>query len=270
MDHNEWSKLVELSSWRIATALAKRNPRLITVFIGHPGGGQSDVLWLLNRKYQDIDHGEIFLNRTGSIFVQKRFDGKEHHERDFLGSLSWQHYLASDHAEFVAKIERAAGLPQVKKSPMTTNRILTYQLFVHLLKKSFLREINLYDESHFTIRNGYFDSSSPLGSSRNKDINTFDFDANLFRRQKKDLFSNVSYRFWVLYSDNYRTGISPLIGFEESTGVLAYANGGKNHLKLMDLYNTCDRNLDLFLESVDQVLSQSGIAEFKKFDGKMQ
>jgi len=270
MNHTEWSQLVELSSWRIATALAKRNPRSITVFIGHPGGGQSDVLWLLNRKYQDIDHGEIFLNRTGSIFVQKRFDGKEQNEQDFLSRLYWQHYLVSDHAEFVAKIERAAGLPQVKKSPITTNRILTYQLFVHLLKKLFLRNINSYHESHFTIRNGYFDSSGPLGSSRNKDINTFDFDANLFRKQKKDLISNVSYRFWILYSDNHRTVVFPLIGFEESTGVLAYANGVKNHLKLMDLYNTCDRNLDLFFESVDQVLSQSGVAEFKKFDGKMQ
>lgn len=269
MKNNQWSKLVELSSWRIATALAKRNPKLITLCIGYPGGGQSDVLWLLNRKFQDINHGEILLNRTGSIFVQKRFDGKEQNEQDFLSRLYWQHYLVSDHSEFVAKIERAAGLPPVKKSPLTTNRILTYQLFVYLLKKSFLRSLDTNRDTNFTIRNGYFDSSGPLGSSRNKDINMFCFDKNLFKVQRYDLFSNASYRFWILYADDNRERSRPLLGFEESTGVLAFANISKAPLKLMALYEYCDRNLELFFKRIDQILSQCGISEFTQFDYKM-
>ena len=64
--------LVELCSWRIATALAKRHPHLITGFIGHPGGGMYDALWLKDRTNR-YEHAGISLNRTGSIHIDDRF-----------------------------------------------------------------------------------------------------------------------------------------------------------------------------------------------------
>ena len=144
---------------------------------------QSDVLWLLNRKNQDLDHGDIMLNRNGTISVSQRFDGKDHHERDFLGTTTWEHYLSSEHVKFIQKLERAAGLPIVSKSPKSTNRILTYQLFVRILARAFIENGLGASRQTYTIRNGYFDSSGVTGSSRNKDIMIFNFDKQLFERR---------------------------------------------------------------------------------------
>ena len=127
MSYNYRQMLVELSSWRIATALAKRHPEKISVFIGHPGGGMSDVLWLKGRT-KKFKNAEILLNRDGSINVGGRFDGNPQ-KGSFL-KRRWEHYISQDHQSFIRELEEFAGLPNIKKSPITTNRILIYQTFV--------------------------------------------------------------------------------------------------------------------------------------------
>ena len=236
--------LVELCSWRIATALAKRHPHLITVFIGHPGGGMYDVLWLKDRTNR-YEHAGISLNRTGSIHIDGRFDGKPK-KGDFL-MRRWEHYLSHDHQSFIGKLERFSGLPSVKKSPVTSNRILVYQTFCYILSRA-LVSMGQKIEPHlrYTVRNGYFDSSGQMGSSENRDLDQFSFGKELFRKQENDLFNNAYYRFWVIYEDNLDKGTRELkLGFEESSGTMLIPDGGKE-FDLMKIYNSQGRDLENF------------------------
>ena len=92
------------------------------MFIGHPGGGQSDVLWIINRKVAGLGNGEILLNRCGHITYFGRFDNKG---KSSSTPLTWEDYICSDHETFVQEIEKHAGLPYVPASPTSNGRIVT-------------------------------------------------------------------------------------------------------------------------------------------------
>ena len=91
MDFFYRSMLVELSSWRIATAMAKRRLREITVFVGHPDGGMYDVFWLKDRTNRH-ENAEILLNRTGSTHVSGCLDGNP--LNGGFDKRRWEHYIS--------------------------------------------------------------------------------------------------------------------------------------------------------------------------------
>lgn len=68
----EWTdrSVLEAVSWRLASELVRRHPDTTRLIRGHPGGGQSDCLWILPTA---SEHGDIRLNRHGTIQVLERF-----------------------------------------------------------------------------------------------------------------------------------------------------------------------------------------------------
>jgi T3SS (YopN, CesT) and YbjN peptide-binding chaperone 2 len=72
----QWTdhSVLEAASWRLASELVRRHPSTLRLIRAHPGGGQSDVLWLLP---SSGEVGDVRLNRAGSISVLSRFDGRE-------------------------------------------------------------------------------------------------------------------------------------------------------------------------------------------------
>lgn len=252
MLHGYREMLVELCSWRIATALAKRHPNLITIFIGHPGGGMSDVLWLKDRTNR-YEKAGILLNRTGSIHVDGRFDGNPK-KGDFL-MRRWEQYISHDHQLFIRKLEKFAGLPNVQKSPITTNRILVYQTLCFILSHAYISNGPAAPlDWRYTVRNGYFDSSGYSGSGENPDLDKFSFDKELFRKQDGDLFDNPYYRFWLIYEHDLIQDTRELkLGFEESSGTMLAPDGGKQ-FDLMKIYNSQGRNSEGFQHLLEQDL----------------
>jgi len=240
--------LVELCSWRIATALAKRHPKLVTVFIGHPGGGMSDVLWLKDRTNR-YENAGILLNRAGSILVDGRFDGIT--QKDKFFRCTWEQYISQNHQSFIGELEKFSGLPHIKKSPVTTNRILLYQTFCSILSCAYISSGQMITPKlRYTVRNGYFDSSGQSGSSENRDLDQFFFDKELFRKNESDLFNNPYYRFWVIYEDNLAKDTRKLkLGFEESSGTMLVPGEGKK-FDLMQIYNAQGRNLERFQKAL--------------------
>lgn len=243
--------LVELSSWRIATALVKRHPDDITVFIGYPGGGQNDVLWMKNRKNPKPYQGEILLNRTGTIQLGSRFDGLPLRGP---GPIKWENYIIGDHPAFIRQLESHAGLPCVSKSPKSTNRVLTYQAFTQILGKIFIENGNFFEPDRYTVRNGYIDSSGVTGSSQNRDIKLFGFDEKLFNRQETDQFGQENYRFWILYKITSEQEWIPKVGFEESSGTVIILKNKPKKLNLMLVYNESGRKLDIFYDRLNEEL----------------
>lgn len=256
MDDVLIENLIELSSWRIASSLVKRHPKSITACIIHPGGGQNNVLWLIDREYQSPQHGDIMLNRSGTISIGKRFDGNEIRNASWF---NWGHYFSEDHKHFMQQLENAAGLPNVKQSPSTTNRVLVYQLFVHLLRNGFVNAYPLGNHRvTYTIKNGYFDSSGYAGSSRNVDVDSFKFDKELLRPREYDLYNNPLYRFWILYRVDHKNDTHiPVAGFEESSAGMVIS-GSEDVINLMSVYNENARNIVRFFNAVSE-LSDSGV-----------
>ena len=108
---------VESASWQLTSELVRRHPKCIRLIRGHPGGGQYDLLWLLQLPQ---GAGDIRLNRHGSIQVHGRFDGREVID---WAPTGWDQYLAGDPKEFVLRLESAAGLPSPgRASPATWPR----------------------------------------------------------------------------------------------------------------------------------------------------
>ena len=227
-------KLVELYSWRITAALVKRHPNDITVFIGHPGGGQSDVLWLINRKKKKLGFGEIMLNRAGTIQIPNRFDQAPGRLDE---PISWESYIAGDHRSFLRNIENAAGLPSVRRSPRSTSRVLAYMAMHHLLAKNFVVSVTKSGPK-YTLRNGYFDTSGE-GGGVNPDLRDMGFHEELFRPLESDLFDEPSYRFWILYFYDSEKGSVAEAAFEESTGTLLILNAEPKTINLMKIYDFC-------------------------------
>ena len=83
----------EAASWQLASELVRRHPGCIRLFRGHPGGGQYDLLWLVQIPE---GRGDIRLNRNGTIQVHGRFDDRG--AIDWIPT-GWDEYLASDPKE---------------------------------------------------------------------------------------------------------------------------------------------------------------------------
>ena len=229
--------LIEALSWQLASAIVKRHPKECYLFIGHPGGGQYDVLWI---KQRPRGEGQILLNRNGTIQIHGRFQGSG--DADY-GHKDWQEYILSDHKEFVRHIEEHARLPKVKVSPKMIERILCYQTFSHLMTHYCKENVRV------TIRNGYYDSSGMTGSSKNDDVLKFKFSSKLLQKRDDDLFNQPYYRFWIFHLINDDTSWQPIFCIEEASSQIKFLDGTPA-ASLMEEYNLLNRNFSNFLDEM--------------------
>lgn len=140
--------VAEAASWGLATALARRHPELV-VRREHPGGGQYDVLAV--RSPQGC---ALMLNRTGTIQVHGRDDGRE----PDWEPLSWAEALVLDQKDLCRRLESAAGLRSVSATPLSTQRVLVYRVLAGLAGLHVLR-------SRVEITMGAIDTSGYFGGS---------------------------------------------------------------------------------------------------------
>lgn len=123
--------VVEAASWRLASEMVRRHPTALRLIRGHPGGGQSDCLWLLPLIG---NQGDVRLNRVGTIQVLDRFDGRP---ADEWGATTWNDYLFAEPRGFLDRLERAAGLPTPTHVPTATPRTLTYRVLAAIAATAF-------------------------------------------------------------------------------------------------------------------------------------
>lgn len=139
--------VVEAASWRLASELVRRHPTVLRLVRGHPGGGQSDCLWLLPLFG---DQGDVRLNRVGTIQVLERFDGRT---ADGWQPTEWSEYLFAEPRGFLYRLEREAGLPTPSQAPSSTPRTLTYRVLAAITATAF-KSVHPIE-----IQQGYIDSS---------------------------------------------------------------------------------------------------------------
>src|SRR3954452_23260694 len=97
--------VLEAASWRLASELIRRHPEVLRLIRTHPGGGQSDCLWIMP---VSGERGDVRLNREGTIQILERFDGRP---AESWGPVEWDEYLRADPRSFLGEMEIAAGLP---------------------------------------------------------------------------------------------------------------------------------------------------------------
>lgn len=140
--------LLEAASWRLASDLALRHPKLrIHRAVPHPG--TSDVLVVAPAAFrpQNGIGPALFLNVAprGRIHVVKRSDGIEPDG----GPWKWDEYLSvSDAEEFLNRVEHAAGLWQGHEDREPTTEALTYALIARIAA------LHAFDTA-IAISNGY-------------------------------------------------------------------------------------------------------------------
>lgn len=109
--------VAEAASWRLASEPAPcRQPTTLRLIRGHPGGGQSDCLWLLPLAGND---GDVRLNREETIQVLERFDGRP---ADEWRPTEWTELFFAEPRAFLDRLERA-GLPSPSQVPTATPRL---------------------------------------------------------------------------------------------------------------------------------------------------
>lgn len=104
-----------------------------------------DVLALLSQPYME-NPTRIMLNRAGSIQV---------HTGDEMQVIGTWHdqLLSADPRDVLERIERAAGLPSVKKAAPSTQRVLAYRFVSQVLT------ITAGDRHAWDVRNEFDDNS---------------------------------------------------------------------------------------------------------------
>jgi hypothetical protein len=177
----------------------RRHPNGVRLFRGHPGGGQYDVLWIMSIRGSGLD---VRLNRTGTIQIHCRADGGTNINWE---PTSWVEYLASDHLEFIRKIEEAAGWRANSELPSPTPTLLTYQVLAALVAFSFKVENPIW------IEQGYIDTSG-YGGGPNGLLAAFAIPEHLTAVRDDDMFGEPGYRFWM----PVRAG-KPLVAIEQTS-----------------------------------------------------
>lgn len=216
--------VVEAASWRLASELVRRHPNAIRLIRGHPGGGQSDCLWLLPLVGES---GDVRLNRVGTIQVLERFDGRP---SDQWLPTEWSEYLFAEPRGFLDRLERAAGLPTPSQVPSSTPRTLTYRVLAAIAATAF-KSVHPIE-----IQQGYIDSSG-YGAGPNENLDGFPIDPAHLRALPDDLFDEARYRFWILVRDG-----GPVLAVDQADG-FAWTPHGASPIELMALYKQSRRHL---------------------------
>ncbi len=211
--------VLEAASWRLASELVRRHPHATRLIRAHPGGGQSDCLWFLNRA--EDGPGDIRLNRNGTIRVLHRFDGRP---VDESADSTWEEYLAADPVRFLLGLEAAAGLPVPTPLPALTPVAFTCRVLATIAATA-IKTIHPVD-----IQPGLLDTSSH-GGGPNPHLGAFSgIPPELLQPRKDDLLGEPGYRFWILL----RTG-KPVLAFEQRQG-LAWTRREPTTIPLRTLY----------------------------------
>lgn len=226
--------VIEAASWRLASELVRRHPTALRLIRGHPGGGQSDCLWLLPVVG---DHGDVRLNRVGTIQVLDRFDGRP---ADEWRPTEWTDYLFADPRAFLDRLERAAGLPTPAQVPSATSRTLTYRVLAAIAATAF-KSVHPIE-----IQQGYIDSSG-YDAGPNRNLDDFPIDPEHLRSQADDLFGEARYRFWIVVRDEV-----PMLAVDEAAA-LAWTSYDASPIDLMALFTSSRRHV---LTTALEVLSR--------------
>lgn len=216
--------MVEAASWRLASELVRRHPTALRLIRGHPGGGQSDCLWLLPLLGE---HGDVRLNRLGTIQVLDRFDGRP---ADQWRPTEWSEYLLTDPREFLDRLERAAGLPIPAQVPSTVPRTLTYRVLAAIAVTAF-KSVHPIE-----IQQGYIDSSGYDGGP-NRNLDGFPIDAERLRARPDDFYGEAGYRFWIVVRDQV-----PVLAIDQASAS-AWTAHDVGPISVMDLFTQSRRHV---------------------------
>lgn len=209
--------MVEAASWRLASELVRRHPAALRLIRGHPGGGQSDCLWLLPLVG---DRGDVRLNRVGTIQVLERFDDRT---ADAWQPTEWSEYLLAEPRGFLDRLERAAGLPAPSHVPSSTPRTLTYRVLAAIAATAF-KSVHPIE-----IQQGFIDSSG-YDAGPNPNLDEFPIDPQRLRAQPDDFFGEAAYRFWIVLRDEV-----PVVAIDQADAV-AWTAHDSSPMQLMGLY----------------------------------
>lgn len=217
--------MLEAASWRLASELVRRHPDTTRLIRGHPGGGQSDCLWILP---STGDTGDIRLNRNGTIRVLERFDGRP---ADGLRPTEWDEYLRADPRQFLHRLETAAGLRLPQQVPAATPTTLTYRILAAIAATA-VKSVHAIE-----IQPGYIDTAG-YGGGPNEALTVFaTIPPEFLRPRDDDLFGEPGYRFWIVRKDDV-----PVLAVEQREA-LAWTPHRDVALPLMPLYEASRRHL---------------------------
>jgi len=227
MDFVGWGdrSVLEAASWRLGSELVRRHPTRTRLFHGHPGGGQYDVLWV--RSPSGSEGVDVPMNRNGTIQVHARFDGESVEDQLFI---SWDEYLRSDPRVFLDRLERAAGLPAVRKVPAATPMTLTYRVLA-AIAASAVKSVH-----PIAIQPGFIDTSG-YGGGPNGELDAFPVPADLLQPREDDPYGEPGLRFWIVLRDG-----APVLAFEADAGI-AWTSHHPDGVNLMTVYNQNRRHL---------------------------
>ena len=216
--------VVEAASWRLASQLVRRHPATVRLIRGHPGGGQSDCLWLLPLAGDD---GDVRLNREGTIQVLERFDGRP---ADEWRPTEWSEYLFAEPRGFLNRLERAAGLPTPSQVPGATPRTLTYRVLAAIAATAF-KSVHPIE-----IQEGFIDTSG-YGGGHNENLDAFPIDPERLRPGPDDLFDEAGYRFWIVVRDHV-----PVLAIDHADAC-AWTPHGSAPVDVMNLFKKSRRHV---------------------------
>lgn len=215
---------IEAASWRLASELLRRHPATLRLIRGHPGGGQSDCLWVLPLVGE---RGDVRLNRAGTIQVLDRFDGR--HPVDWRPT-EWSEYLFADPRGFLIELEQAAGLLAPVQVPRATPPTLTYRLLAAIAATAF-KSVHPVE-----IQQGYIDSSG-YDAGANENLERFPIDSERLRSRSDDFLGEARYRFWIVVRDE-----EPVLAVDQSDG-FAWTRQDRAPIDVMSLYTAAGRRL---------------------------
>lgn len=222
-------------SWWLAAELTRRHPELL-VYEMHPGGGMYDVLALLGPPYME-NPTRIMLNRAGSIQV--------HVGNQMQAISTWREQLLSaDPRDVLERIERAAGLPSVKKAAPSTQRVLAYRFVSQVLT------ITAGDRHAWDVRNEFDDNSGDwfdqVESLRGY-LQRFPLaQADARMSPQVGLWSEPESHFWAILRDDIPVALVSIEG-----GLYV----GSNQYDLMREYKRADRKvLPIVVHALGHVL----------------
>lgn len=223
MTTSQWSSfdtdstVLEAVSWRLASELLRRHPHQARLIRGHPGSGQYDLLWIMQKPGSG---GDIRLDRNGKIQIWGRFDGRP--EIDWQPT-PWDDYMRADPLNFLDRLETAAGLVAPDKVPTATETTLTYRILAALAATA-IKSVHPIE-----IQQGYIDTSG-CGGGPHPVLEKFGIDGELLRTREDDFFTEPGYRFWIPVRDG-----EPLMALEQ-TSATAWFPGSTKSVDVMKLY----------------------------------
>jgi hypothetical protein len=216
--------VLEAASWRLASELVRRHPDTTRLIRAHPGGGQSDCLWILPTAG---DKGDLRLNREGSIQVLERFDGRD---ANAWAPTDWDEYLRADPREFLHRLETAAGLPVPAHVPASQPWTLTCRILAAIAATA-VKTVHPID-----IQPGLIDTSG-YGRGPNEVLGGFPIPDDLLRPAPDDLLGQPGSRFWIVLRDDV-----PVLAFEQRRGLAWTAHHGVS-FDVVALYEESRRHL---------------------------